>query len=263
VYVLVTSANPLRLFIFKDGLARFCTVPYAAPTRENILDDCMHLTNYSVNRRSSDFKASSSASSDDGSKRSISSVFRMLRKERGVDIDKVWSDIEDVITKTMLMCQPVLATVYSSCFHSYNGGFSCFELLGFDVMLDDAYKPWLIEVNHSPSFNVDSPLDYTLKREMLADVFRLVSTKASEKRKFVRNQRKESEARLAGKKFSIPMHQRTDIASTLAVEQNREEALDERLEWEEKHMGGFRRMYPHKSRANYREQFLPNQPGLG
>ena len=50
------------------------------------------------------------------------------------------------------------------------------------------------------------------------------------------------------------MHQRTDIASTLAVEQNREEALDERLEWEEKHMGGFRRMYPHKSRANYREQ---------
>ena len=51
----------------------------------------MHLTNYSVNRRSSDFKASSSASSDDGSKRSISSVFRMLRKERGVDIDKVWS----------------------------------------------------------------------------------------------------------------------------------------------------------------------------
>ena len=52
----------------------------------------------------------------------------------------MWSDIEDVITKTMLMCQPVLATVYSSCFHSYNGGFSCFELLGFDVMLDDAYK---------------------------------------------------------------------------------------------------------------------------
>jgi hypothetical protein len=46
VYVLVTSANPLRLFIFKDGLARFCTVPYAAPTAENIMDDCMHLTNY-------------------------------------------------------------------------------------------------------------------------------------------------------------------------------------------------------------------------
>jgi tubulin polyglutamylase TTLL6/13 len=36
----------------------------------------------------------------------------------------------------------------------------CFELLGFDVILDSNLKPFLLEVNHAPSFATDSPLDY-------------------------------------------------------------------------------------------------------
>jgi len=39
----------------------------------------------------------------------------------------------------------------------------CFEVLGFDIMLDIYLKPWLIEVNHTPSFNTDTPLDFRVK----------------------------------------------------------------------------------------------------
>lgn len=28
----------------------------------------------------------------------------------------------------------------------------CFEVLGFDVLFDESFKPWLVEINHSPSF---------------------------------------------------------------------------------------------------------------
>ena len=37
IYALVTSCDPLRLFVFKDGLARFATQKYTEPTNSNIV----------------------------------------------------------------------------------------------------------------------------------------------------------------------------------------------------------------------------------
>ena len=50
LYVLITSVDPLRCYLFTDGLARFCTQPYAAPTAKNLDQTYMHLTNYSLNK---------------------------------------------------------------------------------------------------------------------------------------------------------------------------------------------------------------------
>lgn len=36
----------------------------------------------------------------------------------------------------------------------------CFELFGFDVMVDSNLKPWLIEVNSSPAMSMDNNIDY-------------------------------------------------------------------------------------------------------
>lgn len=46
----------------------------------------------------------------------------------------------------------------------------CFELYGYDVMIDDAFKPWLIEVNASPSMTADSTSDKELKTRVFEDV---------------------------------------------------------------------------------------------
>lgn len=50
---------------------------------------------------------------------------------------------------------------------------NCFQLFGFDVMIDANLNPWLLEVNLSPSLSCDSPLDQKIKAEMLADLFNL------------------------------------------------------------------------------------------
>ncbi|OAE32762.1 hypothetical protein AXG93_3556s1120 [Marchantia polymorpha subsp. ruderalis] len=50
----------------------------------------------------------------------------------------------------------------------------CFELYGYDILVDKALKPWLLEVNASPSLAADTPQDRELKYGMLDDVLTLV-----------------------------------------------------------------------------------------
>jgi len=49
--VLVLSVDPLRIYLFKEGLARFSTDAYQAPTKKNFSNLFMHLTNYAINCR--------------------------------------------------------------------------------------------------------------------------------------------------------------------------------------------------------------------
>jgi hypothetical protein len=57
-------------------------------------------------------------------------------------------------------------------------GNACCELLGFDVLLekekDGSIKPWLLEVNHAPSLNIDTPTDRSTKFKLLCDTFKIL-----------------------------------------------------------------------------------------
>lgn len=52
IYVLLYGVNPLRIYVWKDGLARFATVPYEVPSGKNVRNMYMHLTNYAINKMS-------------------------------------------------------------------------------------------------------------------------------------------------------------------------------------------------------------------
>jgi len=112
LYVLVLSATPLRILLFKEGLARFCTEPYKVPaessmepltltptltltltltptptltltltpnpnqvpTESNMEQTYMHLTNFAINKHSEKFTIDDEG--DGGHKRSVSSLMQ-------------------------------------------------------------------------------------------------------------------------------------------------------------------------------------------
>jgi len=62
-----------------------------------------------------------------------------------------------------------------------------FQILGFDILIDSKLKPWLLEINQSPSFETDTPLDYEIKKHLITDTFKLLNLNAKRKNKYIAN----------------------------------------------------------------------------
>ncbi|KAM5298510.1 tubulin polyglutamylase TTLL11 [Ctenodactylus gundi] len=185
LYVLLKSLEPLEIYVAKDGLSRFCTEPYQEPNAQNLHHVFMHLTNYSLNVHSGNFVHSDSTST--GSKRTFSSILCRL-SSKGVDIKKVWSDIISLVIKTVIALTPELKVFYQSDIPTGRPGPTCFQILGFDILLMKNLKPMLLEVNANPSMrieheyelspgvfeNVPSLVDEEVKVAVIRDTLRLM-----------------------------------------------------------------------------------------
>jgi tubulin polyglutamylase TTLL6/13 len=106
--------NPLRAYIYHEGLARCATEEYNSQLGSNLNDLCMHLTNYAINKDSDDFVFNEDPNKDDvGHKRSLRAIFDYIEKHRKNPTDKsakqIWGDIKDVIVKTLITGQPHIA----------------------------------------------------------------------------------------------------------------------------------------------------------
>ncbi|XP_072127950.1 tubulin polyglutamylase TTLL5 isoform X3 [Mobula birostris] len=170
LYVLVTSFDPLVVYLYEEGLTRFATVKYDRGTR-NIKNQYMHLTNYSINKKSRDYVSCDDPEVEDyGNKWSMSAMLRYLKQE-GVDTATLMAQIEDLIIKALISAEFHIASA-TKMFVPHKA--NCFELYGFDVLIDSNLKPWLLEVNLSPSLACDAPLDLKIKASLLTDMFTLV-----------------------------------------------------------------------------------------
>ena len=255
VYVLVTSCDPLKIFLFKDGLVRISTKNYAPPTDTNIEDLFMHLTNYSVNKNSATYEKHEDESK--GSKRNFDFLNDWL-KAGNYDVQKIWREISDVIVKTLLVAEPHLIQQYRMCRPGVSplADSTCFEILGFDIFLDRRGKPWLIEINRSPSFGTNEKIDLNIKTALLTQSFKLLRIRASDKKRSLTNQKIESQKRLfnGNRRVSVDQWDKSKAARIRRKEQLqiqlaalRKEAA--RQEYESKNLGKFRRIFPMDDRS--------------
>lgn len=92
----------------------------------------------------------------------------------------MWSRIYDVILKSLISGEHyVQAGLKKHNTHRNN----CFEIFGYDILLDSDLKPWLVEVNLSPSLACESPMDLTIKTNLIADTFNMIGVKRFDRRK--------------------------------------------------------------------------------
>ena len=180
IYVLLYGVSPLRIFLFKDGLARFATEKYVKPDADNIENMFVHLTNYAINKNNGNFvenEADSVESENDDEnahKRSLKSLYLTL-KNMGYDTKKLKAQITDIIIKTIITAQPSISHTVKSCQPDDIENQLCFQVLGFDIILDSNLKPWLLEVNQSPSYATESGLDMRIKSKLIKDTLTLLN----------------------------------------------------------------------------------------
>ena len=131
----------------------------------------MHLTNYAINKESENFVQNTDKNNDYvGSKRSIQSVYDNISETDGSEVyRKIKLGIYDIVIKSMCLSTPHVTHLIRSCHPDYDENQLCFQILGFDVMIDNGLKPYLLEINQMPSFGTDSPLVAVIKRGLLQD----------------------------------------------------------------------------------------------
>ena len=61
----------------------------------------------------------------------------------------------------------------------------CFEILGFDILIDSTLKPFLLEVNHTPSFTTDTPLDSFIKKNLIRDAISIMNINVKTKNEII------------------------------------------------------------------------------
>ena len=167
VYVVVTSFMPLRAYIFYEGLVRFASVEYSNDSRSKYI----HLTNFTINKHHDAFQQSDDPQNDDvGSKWTIAALNSHL-ESNGHDTGKLWRSIDHLVTKTLITGESEITPKVLRHTKYWN---SCYELYGFDIFLDHKLKPWLIEVNISPSLATGSLLDMKVKSILMADTYHLL-----------------------------------------------------------------------------------------
>ena len=161
LYVLVTSFSPLVAFMYRGGFARFSHTRYSSDPAD-IANNFVHLTNVAIQKTAENYDARS------GGKKDLRSLKLLLATQHGMAaVDQLFLAIERVIVRSLIAVQHVMIADKH-----------CFELYGYDVLIDDELKPWLIEVNASPSLTANTKDDYILKCEMLNDTLDIVDVEA-------------------------------------------------------------------------------------
>eukprot|EP00614_Pseudopedinella_elastica_P024775 CAMPEP_0172645636 /NCGR_PEP_ID=MMETSP1068-20121228/239831_1 /TAXON_ID=35684 /ORGANISM="Pseudopedinella elastica, Strain CCMP716" /LENGTH=282 /DNA_ID=CAMNT_0013459877 /DNA_START=200 /DNA_END=1048 /DNA_ORIENTATION=- len=158
IYALVSSWMPLTCWLYRQGFCRFSSARYSSAPAD-LENSLMHLTNVAIQKKSDGYSLDPF-----GGKWDLRHLKLYLMSRHGPEAaDKLFKDIELLILRSLVAVKPALI-------HDKR----CFELYGYDVLFSDDLKPWLVEVNASPSLTANTKDDEAMKVTMLAAMLDII-----------------------------------------------------------------------------------------
>ena len=157
VYALFTCYNPLTAYLNRTGFCRFTSFKYSL-NPEDLNNNQIHLTNVAVQKQSATYDKQI------GGKW----YFRELKtylmgRYNEEQVNSMFDGIQNIIIKCIYAVQSVIAKDRH-----------CFELYGYDILIDENLKPWLIEINSNASLTASTERDAQTKIKMLDDLLTIV-----------------------------------------------------------------------------------------
>ena len=144
------------------------------------------MTNFSVNKKATNYKkAGTKDQSEENSSKWRLKTLANAFKAQGLNFDEIWEKIHDLVIKAVISVEPILANNLNRASRNRH---LCFEVFGFDVIIDHNLKPWLLEVNVLPSLSSSSQLDKKVKTSLMTDVFSTIGIVPYNRKKFERAQ---------------------------------------------------------------------------
>ncbi|XP_023248447.1 probable tubulin polyglutamylase TTLL9 [Copidosoma floridanum] len=157
IYVLVTSFQPLKVWLAREGFARLSSEQFSL---ERIDERRVHLTNMSIQLKTEARKSEGERVQSLGRKLPLNWLRSHLTARHGRElVQRLLRNIAGIIMASLQSVQSVIIPSKNS-----------FELYGYDVLLDANLRPWLLEINASPSLNATDPDDFRLKFDLIDDL---------------------------------------------------------------------------------------------
>ena len=161
-YVLVDSN--LNVFFCREGHLKGSSEKYDL----NNTNKFIHITNHSLQKRSNKFEKY-----EYGNEMSYND-FKLVLESENISIDK----FDDIINDMKYLVKISMNAIGDKFFKIQN--VLSFEIFGYDFIVDNNFKPWILEINNNPGLGISSPVIEKLVPRMFDDALRLTIDKIFE-----------------------------------------------------------------------------------